>query len=99
MVCTTRTIIDLDVDLFTKQRELIGALVSSLELGRTGISIMPDLPVLRGVRDTLDAINDQNNLDGCADDYDGPDCPGCVKVGTLCDDCEYVDDLDVTPTG
>ena len=30
------------------------------------------------------------------DDYAGPECPGCGNPGSLCDDCEYLEGVDVS---
>ena len=91
MAVETHTNITIDVTTFHAQHELIRKMVTNLESGRTGIAIMPDLPLLQGVLATLDEISVQNNFDG-ADDFsyldEGPDCPGCTNPGD-CEDCEY----------
>jgi len=100
MIRDTHTDMAIEVTDFHGQRALISHMVTELESGRTGILIMSDLPALTRILGTLDEINDQNNLDGANDfshldeyedreDFTGPDCPGCVNPGSLCDDCEY----------
>ncbi len=51
--------------------------------------------IIKGNAQWCNAFTDLNLLDNSSDpidDYEGPECPGCIHPGN-CDDCEYVIDV------